>query len=167
MKSSLPELSGAEAAKSHIERRPDGEKDDRKSLHISLKAGQRIYINGAVLKADRKVGLELLNDATFLLPQHVMAPEEATTPLRRLYCAIQSVLIEPTQPSPRTAQSWRGLLAEVVAIYEATAIRDGLDGVSARLESGQLFEAMRSIRQLLALEGHVLTELARKSAQPS
>lgn len=29
-----------------------------KSLRISLRAGERIYVNGAVLRPDRKVALE-------------------------------------------------------------------------------------------------------------
>lgn len=55
---------------------------------ITLKGGERIYINGAVLKMDRKVGVELLNEATFLLEQHILQPEGATTPLRQLYFMI-------------------------------------------------------------------------------
>jgi len=38
-----------------------------KSMHISLRPGEKLYLNGAVLRADRKMSLELLNDATFLL----------------------------------------------------------------------------------------------------
>ena len=41
-------------------------------MNITLRAGERIYINGAVLRVDRKATLELLNDATFLLETHVM-----------------------------------------------------------------------------------------------
>jgi len=46
-------------------------------LHISLRPGERIYVNGAVLKVDRKVSIEFLNDVTFLLEQHVLLPDDA------------------------------------------------------------------------------------------
>ena len=36
-------------------------------MHITLRPNEKIYINGAVLKVDRKVSFELLNDAVFLL----------------------------------------------------------------------------------------------------
>ena len=39
----------------------------KSTLRISLKSGERIFINGAVLRVDRKVALEFLNDVTFLL----------------------------------------------------------------------------------------------------
>jgi flagellar protein FlbT len=44
----------------------------KKGLHISLRPGERIYVNGAVLKVDRKVAIEFLNDVTFLLEHHVL-----------------------------------------------------------------------------------------------
>ena len=64
-------------------------------MHISLRAGEKIYINGAVLRSDRKVSIELLNDATFLLEAHVMKVEDASTPLRQLYFIIQIMLMNP------------------------------------------------------------------------
>ena len=66
-------------------------------MRLSLRAGERVYINGAVLRVDRKVGIELLNDATFLLEGHVLQAEEATTPLRQLYFAVQTMLIAPAE----------------------------------------------------------------------
>ena len=36
-------------------------------MKISLRAGERIYINGAVLRVDRKVSVELVNDVMQLI----------------------------------------------------------------------------------------------------
>ena len=63
------------------------------ALRLGLRSGEKIYVNGAVLRVDRKVRLELLNDATFLLEAHVMKLEDATTPLRRLYFLVQAVTL--------------------------------------------------------------------------
>jgi len=67
----------------------------RKTIRLSLKAGERLYVNGAVLRVDRRTSIELLNDVVFLLEHHVMQPEDATTPLRQLYFIVQKALIEP------------------------------------------------------------------------
>ena len=67
-------------------------------MHISLRAGEKFYINGAVLRVDRKVSIELLNDATFLLEAHVMSVEDVTTPLRQLYFIVQIMLMNPAEP---------------------------------------------------------------------
>ena len=47
----------------------------KNTLKISLKPNEKIYINGAVLKVDRKVSIELLNDVQFLLENHVLQAE--------------------------------------------------------------------------------------------
>ena len=67
----------------------------KNTLKISLKANEKIYINGAVIKADRKVTIELLNDTQFLLESHVIQPEQASTPLRQLYFILQVMLMNP------------------------------------------------------------------------
>ena len=52
-------------------------------MNITLRAGEKLYINGAVIRVDRKATIELLNDVTFLLENHVMQADQATTPLGR------------------------------------------------------------------------------------
>ena len=47
----------------------------KNTLKISLKPNEKIYINGAVIRVDRKVTIELLNDVQFLLESHVMQAE--------------------------------------------------------------------------------------------
>ncbi|TIP15060.1 MAG: flagellar biosynthesis repressor FlbT, partial [Mesorhizobium sp.] len=42
------------------------------TLKISLKPNEKIYINGAVVRVDRKVTIELMNDVQFLLESHVI-----------------------------------------------------------------------------------------------
>ena len=64
-------------------------------MNITLRAGERLYINGAVIRVDRKATIELLNDVTFLLENHVMQADQATTPLRQIYFAVQVMLMDP------------------------------------------------------------------------
>ncbi|MBB2963830.1 flagellar biosynthesis repressor FlbT [Methylobacterium sp. R2-1] len=126
-----------------------------RTMHLSLKAGERVYINGAVVRVDRKVALELMNDATFLLEGHVLQAEEATTPLRQLYFAAQTVLIAPAQAGPA-----RALYAQIEdGILAATTdpvMRDGLAAAHALVEAGRAFEALKIIRGLYTTEADLL-----------
>src|SRR5690606_33595761 len=61
----------------------------------TLRANEKLYINGAVLRADRRVSIEVLNDVHFLLENHVLQAEDASTPLRQLYFIVQILLIDP------------------------------------------------------------------------
>ena len=127
-----------------------------RSMHISLCAGERVFINGAVLRVDRKVGIELLNDASFLLEGHVLQAEQATTPLRQLYFAAQTLLIDPAQAEP-ARDLCAQMMAGILAATRDEVILTGLASVHRLIESGRLFEALKTIRGLYAAEAAVLT----------
>ncbi|MGC5779412.1 flagellar biosynthesis repressor FlbT [Methylobacterium sp. NFXW15] len=127
-----------------------------RSMHISLCAGERVFINGAVLRVDRKVGIELLNDASFLLEGHVLQAEQATTPLRQLYFAAQTLLIDPAQAEP-ARDLCAQMMAGILAATRDEVILTGLASVHRLIELGRLFEALKTIRGLYAAEAAVLT----------
>ena len=127
----------------------------KKSMRISLKAGERIYINGAVLKADRKVSLELLNDATFLLEHHIMKPEETSTPLRQLYFIVQTMIMDPDTRNPAHAMCGK-MLRDLLESFRSDEIRGGLLTVSGFISKDRSFDALREIRALLPIELKVL-----------
>ena len=74
-------------------------------MNITLRAGEKLYINGAVIRVDRKATIELLNDVTFLLENHVMQADQATTPLRQIYFAVQVMLMDPGATAAATTLS--------------------------------------------------------------
>lgn len=131
-------------------------------MQISLRAGERIYINGAVLRADRKVTLELLNDAAFLLQAHVMKVEDATTPLRQLYFIVQIMLINPTD-TVAAQEMFGGSVRTLIEISEHAALLAGLRGVKTLVESNRVFEALRAIRTLFPIEAEILASGVKAS----
>ncbi len=124
-------------------------------MHISLRAGEKIYINGAVLCADRKVSLELLNDATFLLEAHVMKVENATTPLRQLYFIVQIMLMNPTDTAI-ARDMFEKSICTLIDISKETALQVGLRGVRSHVDSGRIFEGLKAIRALFEIEADIL-----------
>ena len=67
----------------------------KNTLRLSLRPNEKLYVNGAVIRVDRKVTVELLNDVQFLLEGHVLQAEDASTPLRQLYFILQVMLMNP------------------------------------------------------------------------
>lgn len=132
-----------------------------RTLRICLKSGERIFVNGAELRADRKVTLEILNEVTFLLEHHVLQPSEATTPLRQLYIQVQSMLMMPAQTDALMA-SCVAALAGVVRGSTNADIVAGLYKASDALQRQRTYEALKLIRTLLPLEVEGGTE---KSAE--
>ena len=127
----------------------------KKGILISLKPGERIFINGAVIRVDRKVALELLNDVSFLLESHVMQPESATTPLRQLYFIAQTMLMDPANADP-TCGVFRSTHALLMAAFENEEILDGLESAGNSIAAGRIFDALKTIRGLYRIEDEIL-----------
>ncbi len=66
-----------------------------------------------------------MNDATFLLESHVMQAEDATTPLRQLYFAAQTMLIE-SRPGCAARAIYDGIRDGLLVTTGEPVLRDGL-----------------------------------------
>ncbi len=110
-------------------------------MNISLRRGERIFINGAVLKVDRKVCLELLNDVTFLLENHVIQAESADTPMKRLYFVIQAMLMSPND-CDAALQLCREMFVSLAAVRH--------------IEDKRMFDALKVVRALFPVEAELI-----------
>ncbi len=124
-------------------------------MKISLRAGERIYINGAVLRVDRKVSVELVNDVMFLLEGQVMQASDATTALRQLYFIVQLMLMNPTDVRDAAAL-YAQHLAALFAVCENREMLDGLGAVDELVTATRYFEALKRIRALFPVEQAIL-----------
>lgn len=129
----------------------------KSAIRLSLRAGEKIYINGAVLKADRKVSLELLNDATFLLENHVLQPDQTTTPLRQLYFAAQMMLIEPSLRD-QARQTFAQMLKGMFKAFSDREILNALKIVDELVHNGRVFEALKTIRAQYPREAELMPD---------
>ncbi len=127
----------------------------KSSLRISLKTGEKIFINGAVLRVDRKVGLEFLNDVTFLLENHVLQPEEASTPLRQLYFIVQMMLINP-EGAEQAQVMFKKSVVMLLSCFKNEQILTDLKHIDAMVTEGRVFESLKSIRSLFPIEDEIL-----------
>lgn len=128
------------------------------TLKIYLKPRERIFINGAVIRADRKVALEFMNDVSFLLESHVIQEEEVTTPLRQLYFIVQSMLMEPQ--THQTARSLYGnAYRRSLSTFRNRDILEGLVAVNLSVEANRTYDALKKLRCLFPLEHEILTAL--------
>ncbi|PWV95255.1 flagellar protein FlbT [Hoeflea marina] len=127
----------------------------KSSLRISLKAGERIFINGAVLRVDRKVAVEFLNDVTFLLENHVLQPEQATTPLRQLYFIVQMMLMNP-EGGDQAMVMFRKSVVMLLACFRDDEVLSELKHIDGMVTQGRAFEALKAIRALYPAEDRVL-----------
>jgi len=121
------------------------------TLKISLKPNEKIYINGAVIRVDRKVTVELMNDVQFLLENHVVQAEDASTPLKQLYFILQVMLMSPPD-AVEARDMFRRSLPLLLASFDDEQICGELKQVDRMVGEGHIYEALKAIRSLYPLE---------------
>ncbi len=126
-------------------------------MQISLRAGSKLYLNGAVIKVDRKVNIELMNDVVFLLESHVLQPDEANSPLKQLYFVIQTILMDPSGAAEAKSMV-DAMLLKLAHTFENRDVLWGLQEVSAHLKANRPFDALKTVRNLFAIEAQILAE---------
>lgn len=125
------------------------------TTRVTLRPGERIFINGAVIKADGRVSFELLNDVPYLIEHEIMYPEQTVTPLRQLYYVLQSMILEPS--SMKTAmQVYEASIEGLRLAFVNVTVLTGLDEVRDHVEAGSPFLALKALRPLIPVEDSIL-----------
>lgn len=129
-----------------------------KPMRLTFKAGERFYLNGAVVHFPEKTTLELLNKADFLLESHIMQLDQTSTPLRQLYFIAQMMLTSPASSvdARKTFMRFARSLSQTVDHYRLCA---GLQEVVDLVNLGNVYEAMKKIRELYPLEDSLMNDV--------
>lgn len=114
-------------------------------MHVALRAGERLYINGGVIRVDRKVMIELLNDVTFLLGTHVIQARDANTPLKQIYFVVQTLMMDP-QSRANVAPLARQMTSDAIASFDDHSILSALKHVDELIATGEPLAAMKLLR---------------------
>jgi flagellar biosynthesis repressor protein FlbT len=127
----------------------------QKTMRLTLRPQERFFVNGAVLRVDRRVGVELLNDVTFLMENHVLQPNETQTPLRQLYFVVQTMLIDPmTKAQSRVL--FDSLYPGTLRSFANRDIIDGLLTLEQLIDEERLFDGLKLLRSLFPIEEEII-----------
>ncbi len=129
-------------------------------LKIRLRNGEKMVVNGAVLRAGGPTTLWLENDAAILRGREVMRPEEADTPARRLYFACMMAYLDPDRRSDHQ-QTIVALLGDFIAAIETPAIKAACAALACDVAGGHYYRALTHCRILIDHENLLLGDAAR------
>ena len=124
-------------------------------LCLTMKSGDRVFINGAVLRVDRRTRIEVMNDATVLLGTHLLQTEQATTPLRQLYLLIQTMLIAP-QAASEAERVARSMIATLEETFSSRVVLTALAAIRDDLDLAKPYPALKRLRGLFGFEDALL-----------
>jgi flagellar protein FlbT len=130
-------------------------------LRISLKAGERLIVGGAVVRnAGHRASLLIENDVPIMRGSEVMGLDEATSPCRRIYYAIQLIYVDQARLSEHLDLCGT-LIEDVAQASPSMAVR--LREMTALIDEGKYYQALKLARQLIAYEEELIGHVALQS----
>ena len=125
------------------------------TLRISLRDGEKVIVNGAVLRSVGRTDLRLENEATVLRGQDVMTPEEANTPARRLYFACMMAYIDSGDRAAHQDAIIQ-LVRDLIGALEGAEAKAACVGFAHKIACGNYYAALADCRWLIDYETQLL-----------
>ncbi len=126
------------------------------TLVLELRPGEMMIVNGAALRFRTKTRLELAVRARFLFGKQIMPLDQADSPARRIYFALQTAYIGAEDEREAGLLDARRLIAEFQDATTSTAAREILERALIAAESDDCYAALKLARRIIRHEDLVL-----------
>jgi flagellar biosynthesis repressor protein FlbT len=135
------------------------------SLKVELKPHERVIIGSCVItNTDQRARLLIDGDnIPILREKDILTPETADTPAKLIYLAVQLMYISPdAQASHGT---YFNLIRDLVtAVPSAWPL---IEGINNQILSGDLYQALKEAKKLVAYEKQLLDQIEELRARES
>jgi flagellar protein FlbT len=122
------------------------------TLVLELRHGDMLIVNGAPIRFRNRARVELTSRARFLFGKQIMPAAAATTPLRRIYFALQTAYIGNDEEREGGLALARDLVAEYGGLDVPAAEKETVARALAAAESDECYEALKLVRRLVRQE---------------
>lgn len=126
------------------------------TLVLELRQGEMMIVNGAPIRFRTKSRIELTAHARFLFGKQIMAPDQADSPARRIYFALQSAYIGEGEERGRGVLAAREAIDAFKQATTSALARDILDRALAAAEADDCYQALKLARRIIRHEDAVL-----------
>ncbi|MBV9537671.1 MAG: flagellar biosynthesis repressor FlbT [Acidisphaera sp.] len=126
------------------------------NLVLELRPGEMMIVNGAPIRFRTKSRIELTAHARFLFGKQIMAPDQVSSPARRIYFALQSAYIGNEDERPQALQAARELIDSFKRATTSALAREILDRALAAAEADDCYQALKLTRRIIQHEDAVL-----------
>lgn len=129
------------------------------TLRISLRDGEKVVVNGAVLRAVGRTEICVESPAAILRGREIMAPADADTPAKQLYFHTMMAYIDADNVvahQDRIVDS----LARVTAMLPTAEASSAAIAFARNAAGMEYYRALAECRTLMRLEAAALADLA-------
>ena len=124
------------------------------SLKLTLKAGERIVVGGAVITNGSTVANLLVENRVPILRQKdILSEAQATSPCKRIYLVIQLMYIGDGLTSELSQLYWE-LVRDVLAAAPST--NDLISQISAYIVDSSFYPALKVAKKLISYEEELI-----------
>lgn len=135
------------------------------SLKITLKPGERIIIDGAVVtNSDSTSNLIIENNVPILRQKNIMSPHEADSPCRRIYFVIQLMYVDAENLEKYHNIYWH-LVRDLVEA--APSVLNRIDQISELILNDEYYPALKLARKLIEYEQEAINSVPECSCRVS
>lgn len=128
------------------------------NLVLELRQGDMMVVNGAAIRFRNKTRIELTAHARFLFGKQLMAPQEANTPARRIYFALQTAYIGEDAERQVGLSQARELVAAFCQATTSPTVRLILQRALEAAEADDCYLALKLARRVMRHENAILSQ---------
>lgn len=125
-------------------------------LVLELRQGDIMILNGAPIRFRTKSRIELTAKARFMFGKQILRPDEANTPAKRIYFALQTAYIGTEEERTAALVRARELIEEFKEATTSALAREILDRALVHATADDCYEALKLSRRIMRHEAAVL-----------
>ncbi len=133
------------------------------NLVLELRQGEVMIVNGAPIRFRTRSRIELTAKARFLFGKQIMPPDQANSPARRIYFALQSAYIGSEIERETGLDSARHYIDEFHQATTSDLVRAMLNQALVAAEEDDCYRALKLIRRIIQHEDTVLGKMPNTS----
>jgi flagellar protein FlbT len=131
------------------------------ALKITLKPHEKMIIGGAVItNGATKCEFVVENKVAILRQNSIMVPEDATSPAKRIYLAIQLMYVDPSHMGMHQKLYWPLVKEFINAAPSSLGL---VDQINECIIKEDCYEALKLAKQLIEFEQEVIKRVTECS----
>ena len=129
------------------------------TLVLEIRAGELMIVNGAPIRFRSRSRIEFTSRVRFLFGKQIMAPDQADSPARRIYFALQSAYIGSEAERSQGLRVARSLIEDFKNATTSAVARDMLDRAIDAAETDDCYRALKLTGRVIQHEDAALGRL--------
>ncbi len=125
------------------------------NLVLELRQGEVMIVNGAPIRFRTRSRIELTAKARFLFGKQIMPPDQADSPARRIYFALQSAYIGDEAEREAALEAARHFINEFQEATTSNMVRTILSQALVAAEEDDRYQALKLVRRIIQHEASV------------